>query len=308
MPYKRVGLLPAGPIFARMTALLRPHLAAALLALAAACTGPQTGQEQGRPPADTAGAAQTTAPAADTLVYKLDSATAADPACKARRDPELCTQARIVFPDLAGSGAPVALAANLLRQVALATGQVADTARRIPAPERLAKAFLDSFLAERALFTKLDPEARANPWTMDVRCRLREAPGLVFVETESYTYTGGAHGMGTTRWQSYDRASGAPVALANWLADAAALRRVQALAEAAFRRQEGLRKGQGYKAYFFDKGRFALPANWRIRADTLEFIYNPYEIKPYAAGQTRLRLPLSAVDSLVVPAYRRVSS
>ncbi len=304
MPYKRIDLPWAGPIFVNMKGL--PPLGlltATLLALATACNGPKPGQEQARPPADSA-VGMPTASVADTLVYRLDSATAADPTCQAKRDPELCTSARILFPDLGGSGAPAALVANMLRQVALATGQVADTSRQIPAPEALVKAFMDSFQAERKLFRQLDPEARANPWALDVRCRLRESAGLVFVETESYTYTGGAHGMGLTRWQAHDRASGAPVALANWLADAAALRRVQALAEAVFRRQEGLRKGKGYQDYFFDNGRFALPDNWRIRADTLEFIYNPYEIKPYAAGKTRLALPVSAIDSLIVPAYR----
>lgn len=264
----------------------------------AACSE-QTARQEGQAPPS----ADSAAPAApDTLAYTLQTVQARELGCTG--GDKGCTYARIVYPDLAGSGASPALAANILRGVALATNQVSDTARRLPALETITQAFVDSFTAERALYKKLDPEARALAWSLDVKVRLSEARGLVFLETESYSFTGGAHGNSLTGYRAFDRQSGAPVLLENLLQDAAALAKLQALAEQQFRIQEGLKPKQGYKDYFFEKNRFALPANWRLRQDTLEFLYNAYEIKPYAAGTTQLKLPTSAVDSLFTPAYR----
>jgi len=263
------------------------------------CTDSGTRQEGQAPPT-----ADTAAPQADTLAYTLQTVQARELGCQG--GDEGCTYARVVYPDLAGSGATPALAANILRGVTLATNLVSDTARRLPALEKVTQAFVDSFTAEKALYKKLDPDAKALAWSLDVKARLSEGHGLVFLETESYSFTGGAHGNSYTGYRAYDRQSGAPVLLENLLQDEASLAKLQALAESQFRLQEGLKPKQGYKDYFFEKNRFALPNNWRIRQDTLEFIYNAYEIKPYAAGTTLLKLPATAVDSLFTPAYRSV--
>lgn len=264
-----------------------------------ACSEKTTQQEGQAPPTADSATAK-----ADTLAFTLQTVQARELGCTG--GDKGCTYARIVYPDLAGSGATPALAANILRGVTLATNLVSDTARRLPALEKLTQAFVDSFVAERALYKKLDPDSKALAWSLDVKAKLSEANGLVFLETESYTFTGGAHGNSFTGYRAYDRQSGAPVLLENLLQDAAALARLQARAEQQFRTQEGLKPKQGYQDYFFEKKRFSLPATWRIRQDTLEFVYNAYEIKPYAAGITRLKLPLAEVDSLFTPAYGRV--
>lgn len=266
----------------------------------ASCSGSGTKQEGQAPPAADSAAALK----ADTLAYTLQTVQARELGCKG--GDEGCTYARVVYPDLAGSGATPALAANILRGVTLATNLVSDTAHRLPALEKVTQAFVDSFTAEKALYKKLDPEAKALSWSLDVKARLSEANGLVFLETESYAFTGGAHGNNYTGYRAYDRQSGAPVLLENLLQDEASLAKLQTLAERQFRLQEGLKPKQGYQDYFFEKNRFALPTNWRIRQDTLEFVYNAYEIKPYAAGTTQLKLPTSAIDSLFTPAYRKL--
>jgi hypothetical protein len=192
-----------------------------------------------------------------------------------------------------------------MRGIGLATNLVSDSVRRLPTLDRLAQSFVDSFSREQALYKKEDPDAHIMPWFMEVRTNITQKQGLVFLNTETFTYTGGAHPYMYNAYRAFDRLSGAPVALNNLLQDPQSLPSLTRLAEAIFRQQEGLTAQEGYQDYFFANKAFALPPNWRINGDSLEFIYNLYEIKPYAAGFTYIKLPLSAVDSLLVPAYHR---
>ena len=270
----------------------------------AGCSGKPGGQE-GQAGAENDSAAAGAPAKPDTLAYTLLTVDYRDPACPAGSRPEACTHASVIYPDLAGSGAPVHLVANLLRDVTLATGLASDTMKRLPSLEKVTQAFVDSFRAERAIYQKLDPEAKAMPWILDIRSRLTEASGLVFLEADGFVFTGGAHPSTTTQFRAYDRVTGAPVALGNLVQDDKAMTALVSQAEKKFRAQEGLRPNSGYKDYFFKDKIFSLPRNWRIRKDSLEFVYNIYEIKPYVAGPTVVRLPLAAVDTLFTPAYRR---
>ncbi|MEB0249576.1 RsiV family protein, partial [Mucilaginibacter sp. 5B2] len=53
--------------------------------------------------------------------------------------------------------------------------------------------------------------------------------------------------------------------------------------------------------YFFDKNIFKLNENYSITPIALRFMYNQYEIKPYASGQTELLIPYSEISKLMRP-------
>jgi hypothetical protein len=53
--------------------------------------------------------------------------------------------------------------------------------------------------------------------------------------------------------------------------------------------------------YFFKDNKFALNNNFSITPVGLKFLYNQYEIKPYAAGQTSLLIPYTKIKSLLLP-------
>jgi hypothetical protein len=223
----------------------------------------------------------------DVLTFKIDTVLVHDTACP--HAVFACTYVMVEYPVLAGSGAPPALASNLMRGIGLATNLVQDTARRIPTLENLAQSFVDSFSRELALYKSQDASARIMPWFLEVRTAVAQQQGLVFLSTEAFTYTGGAYPYMHYGYRAFDRLSGAPVALDNLLQDGAAKAALTKMAERKFRQQEGLSPTETYAKYFFE-----------------DFVYNLYEIKPYADGFTHVRLPLAAVDSLLVPAYRRV--
>ena len=50
--------------------------------------------------------------------------------------------------------------------------------------------------------------------------------------------------------------------------------------------------------YFFLNDKFVLPERFYINDLGLVFLYNPYEIKPYSEGTTKLIIPFSALKGI----------
>nr|WP_307866763.1 RsiV family protein [Pedobacter sp. ASV19] len=73
-----------------------------------------------------------------------------------------------------------------------------------------------------------------------------------------------------------------------------------ATAEKIFRKNEKLTPKQSLADnYFFEKNTFSLPRNFTITGQGLKFLYNPYEIKPYAAGTTDLLVPFEQIKDIL---------
>jgi hypothetical protein len=196
-----------------------------------------------------------------------------------------------------------------MRTLARATGLVPDTTPRPPSLPNLAQAFVDTFTHTLVGLREDEGEdARLMPWFLEVRTQLAQHGGLVFLSTDMFTYTGGAHPNAHQGYYVFDKQTGNPVGLQDFVHDARSLAELQAMAEVKFRKQEGIKHNEDYKPYYFKDKKFVLPQNWRIARDSLEFVYNLYEIKPYADGFTYVRLPLSAVEVFIKPQYRRPQS
>ncbi|HMG09958.1 MAG TPA: RsiV family protein, partial [Mucilaginibacter sp.] len=78
--------------------------------------------------------------------------------------------------------------------------------------------------------------------------------------------------------------------------------KLKGIAEAIFRKDEKLSDTASLaNDYFFKDNKFALNDNFSITPTGFKFIYNQYEIKPYAAGITTLVIPYSQIKSLLRP-------
>lgn len=113
----------------------------------------------------------------------------------------------------------------------------------------------------------------------------------VSLATEFTEFTGGAHGMYGTNYLNFDREKNRAITL-NDLFEEAKIAELTKQAEQIFRTQEGLTEGQDYSGYFFENGKFVLPANFSIRNGGLLFQYGLYEIKPYVSGVTEVFVPV----------------
>ncbi len=122
-----------------------------------------------------------------------------------------------------------------------------------------------------------------------------EDANLVTIEVNSYTFTGGAHGYGSTSYLNFDKAKGTE--LENWeLFDD--LQGFEKFAETKFRIQEKIPQDSNINAtgFMFEGDSFHLSNNVGYTKDGVQLIYNPYEVASYTDGPIILTLPYSEVN------------
>lgn len=137
-------------------------------------------------------------------------------------------------------------------------------------------------------------------WFEERRDRvLQQTPTYIAFQSDSQSYTGGAHGNYSVVFVNYDVAKDRRLAIGDVLQSD----KVQAFtdrAEQRFRAQEGLAPGIAYdERYFFNSGRFSLTPNFVFNDEGILFLYNIYEIKAYSEGQTELLLPYAEINDLL---------
>lgn len=130
---------------------------------------------------------------------------------------------------------------------------------------------------------------------------LRQDSGFTTLEIDGNTYQGGAHGSLMTSFINWNTKTKKTVSLTDILVNnyEETLTRI---ADTIFRKQEKLSDIAPLdKDYFFKDGKFALNKNYSITPLGIKFLYNPMEIKPYAAGQTGLFVPYAKIKLLLQP-------
>ncbi len=123
---------------------------------------------------------------------------------------------------------------------------------------------------------------------------------LIALEYGGYAFQGGAHGGSFTGFINWDGKTNKNVTLDDILI-AGYKPELNKIAERIFRKDEKLTTTAPLDDYFFDKNIFKLNENYSITPIGLRFMYNQYEIKPYASGQTELLIPYSEISKLMRP-------
>lgn len=112
-------------------------------------------------------------------------------------------------------------------------------------------------------------------------------------------YSGGAHPNTNITFINYNPQTGHAITL-DTLIKADKKLELTTIGENIFRKNENISLNASLADnYFFENGKFFLPENFYISKKGLVFLYNPYEIKPYAAGITELVIPFSYLKDLI---------
>jgi len=150
-------------------------------------------------------------------------------------------------------------------------------------------------------------DAFPRVWTSESHLKVhRITPSYLGLVIDVYTYTGGAHGNYATVFTHYDLTNHTPLTL-NDIVMKPFQNELTAVAERYFRKQENLAVDQPLDdRYFFDQGHFHIPENFALEQDSLLFLYNIYEIKPYVDGQTELRVPYTEIDRLLTDRAKHI--
>lgn len=117
---------------------------------------------------------------------------------------------------------------------------------------------------------------------------------VVSLKMETYVFTGGAHGLGTTRYLNFERNTGKELEAMELFKDPEAF---AAYAESSFRKQYGIPSDAPINStgFMFEDDQFKLPQNIGFRNEGMVLHYNPYEAASYADGALVLEFPHEAV-------------
>lgn len=227
----------------------------------------------------------------DTLTFKYDSLKVYSklgvPVSKDNKD---TTKATIVYPVFSSDKINSFIQANALKTDGPDDPHYKDY-------NALVAGFIKSFDDY-----KKDNKDDQQTWFKEVRIQvLKQWKGYLGLKYTFIDYAGGAHPNSAFIFQNYNTVSNQNIPLDS-LIKPGSLSVLTATAEKIFRKSEKLSPSQSLAdAYFFDKNKFSLPHNFTITDKGLNFLYNPYEIKPYAAGITELLVPFDQIKTILKP-------
>lgn len=146
-----------------------------------------------------------------------------------------------------------------------------------------------------------------RPWfsQKDVRV-LHNTPLYIALDYSFAQYLGGAHGLYGTFFKNYLPQVQDTIGLADIITENNLVLFTQ-LAESIFRSQENVGADHSLEEdYFFEEGKFALTDNFVLNDKGILFLYNIYEIKPYASGVTELQVPYSDFSDMLTTLGQQV--
>ncbi|GAB2687167.1 hypothetical protein GCM10027037_06700 [Mucilaginibacter koreensis] len=139
-------------------------------------------------------------------------------------------------------------------------------------------------------------------YTLDSHARVIDQDStLLAIELSGYYYEGGAHGMTITNFLNWDTKNKKPLGLDDIFVSGYQPKLTQ-IADTIFRKEELLSPTASLAHdYFFKDAKFSLNDNFVVTPTGIKFLYNAYEIKPYAAGQTSIEIPYNKLKKLIKP-------
>ncbi len=130
-------------------------------------------------------------------------------------------------------------------------------------------------------------------------------PGVtVYLVTLDY-YEGGAHGINQQLCMNFDEASGRQLLLPDIFTVGYERKLNGKLLQALQQKLEVKSLDEVHKkGYLYSMDMFA-PENFILDAETITFIYNPYEIAPYEAGSVELVLSFSDLTDILMERFKK---
>ncbi|WP_417363066.1 DUF3298 and DUF4163 domain-containing protein [Galbibacter sp.] len=146
------------------------------------------------------------------------------------------------------------------------------------------------------------------PWEAKVKgevsFRNEKIVSLLF---DSYIFTGGAHGYGSTSFLNFDLATGEQLSEDDLLNNP---KEFTTFVESIFRKQNNLKPEDNINStgFMFEDDKFHLPVSIGFDEQGIILIYNPYEIASYADGQTKIYIPMDQAKPFIKSSWLEVEA
>jgi len=158
------------------------------------------------------------------------------------------------------------------------------------------KYFADILMEFKKSFSTVDEEYM--PWNLMDSIHIDDSKtNYVHLETFTYSFTGGAHGNGYESHYLVDKTNGNKLTLEDVFKNK---RKLNALVDSYFRKSVDLSPNENLQdAGWFIEGRLEANNNFYFSDKNVVFVYNAYEIGPYAAGAPSVEIPLSKLTDIL---------
>lgn len=125
---------------------------------------------------------------------------------------------------------------------------------------------------------------------------------FVSLELSQFTYTGGAHGNGTTTFLTVSPENGNILKLKDITQNPVDF---IAFAETKFKKEHQIPESENINStgFWFDDDRFYLPDSFGVTLDNFIFTYNNYEIASYAYGPIEFKISRKEAQAYLKPEY-----
>ncbi|MBW2938456.1 DUF3298 and DUF4163 domain-containing protein [Aureisphaera sp. CAU 1614] len=132
--------------------------------------------------------------------------------------------------------------------------------------------------------------------------KMYENENILCLQLQSYLFTGGAHGYGSTHFKNIDEETGEEITVSELFEDEKGFLE---LTEKAFRKKYKIPENESinYTGFWFEDDTFYLPETIGISKKNIVFIYNPYDIASYAEGPIIFEIPLKEAKPFLSNTY-----
>ncbi len=139
---------------------------------------------------------------------------------------------------------------------------------------------------------KADYEDYSIAWVLEKRIKFNSYKNIATLYYDEYSYLGGAHPNSVFEYYNFDATSGNRLSI-NDLVLPELENDLIKLGEKKFREIKNIPHNQSLVSagYWFESNMFYLSESFIVTDSGLVFLYNPYEIAPYAEGVTELFIP-----------------
>ena len=160
-------------------------------------------------------------------------------------------------------------------------------------------AYAQNYNDELSLYEANDEFFPGGVWTTETNVRISEDKAeYVEISFGNWDYSGGAHGNAWSEEILIDVKTGRRLALSDFFEDIGDLTMI---AEDFFRADQEIPDDVSIEeaGFWFEDGVFQLNQNFSFSDETLDFVYNQYEIAPYVAGVIYFSIPIERIKFLL---------
>jgi len=136
-----------------------------------------------------------------------------------------------------------------------------------------------------------------NTWVIELKGKLEsKTKNTLTILISEYSYLGGAHPNSYQTYLNFNQETGALIELEEIISDPEA---VLEIAEQQFRKIYNLSPEEPLTNAGLFENQLVLPENFAMTKEGLIFLYNPYEIGPYATGYYEFQISWERLEGLV---------